>query len=529
MSGIVAAHGPFDPAVGRRMLDRLAHRGPDGQGTRSVGASWLGHRRLAVVDLERGTQPLGTSGDSGTSGGSTSGDDGTDDRDGGGGGDLWLVGDGEVYNHEALRAEVGGSRFRTRSDHEVVLHLYDALGTPAFERLWGTFAFAIAGEDGRFVACRDTLGVAPLYWSRLGATTLFASELKAFEGEWRGAVEPFPPGHAWAPQDGLVAWRPSPTPAPVLLRSREPRDDPPRWVFDAIRDSLVRAVEHLMVADVPVGIFLSGGVDSSIVTAIAARAAAAAGTTIKTFAAGMEGSRDIEAARTVADHAGTDHHELIYRGEDAIASVPGVISVLESFDPTLVHSAVPNYLVANLARRHVKAVLIGEGADELFAGYTHLADVETADALHDELVEMLGGLHIGGLQRVDRVTSANGIEARIPFLDLDLVELAMALPPAWKLVDDRRPGKWLLRQAFDGWVPDEVLWRRKEQFGQGTGMDTVLRDHFGALVSDDDLARERNVVDPPLRTREELAYFRLFTERLPGVPAQGTIGRFVEA
>ena len=506
MSGIVAAHGPFDAAVGRRMLDRLAHRGPDGEGTQSVGASWLGHRRLAIVDLEHGGQPLG--------------DDG---------GDLWLVGDGEVYNHEALRAELGDDLFRTRSDHEVVLHLYDSLGVRAFERLWGTFAFAIAGDDGRFVATRDTLGVAPLYWARLGDTALFASELKAFEGEWRSAVEPFPPGHAWTPEEGLVGWRPSPTPAPVLLRSREPRDQPPRWVFDAIRDSLVRAVEQLMVADVPVGIFLSGGVDSSIITAIAARVAAAAGTTIRTFAAGLEGSRDIQAARTVAQHTGTDHHELIYRADDAIESVPEVIAVLESFDPTLVHSAVPNYLVANLARQHVKAVLIGEGADELFAGYSHLAEVDTADALHDELLEMISGMHIGGLQRVDRVTSANGLEARIPFLDLDLVELALALPPAWKLVDEGRPSKWLLRQAFDGWVPDEVLWRRKEQFGQGTGMNTVLRDHFGALVTDEDLARERDVVDPPLRTLEELAYYRLFTERLPGVPAQGTIGRFAEA
>lgn len=506
MSGIVAAYGPFDPALGQRMLDRLAHRGPDGEGTRVVGSSWLGHRRLAIVDIERGAQPL-RAGESG----------------------LWIVGDGEVYNHGALRAELDGVRFRTRSDHEVVPHLYNAVGIGAFERLWGAFAFAIAGEDGRFVACRDTFGIAPLYWARRGDTVLFASELKAFEGEWRGALEPFPPGHAWTPRDGLVGWRPAPAAAPVLLRSQRPRDAPPRWVFDALRDSLIRAVENLMVADVPVGIFLSGGVDSSIITAIAARAAAASGSPIMTFAAGLEGSRDIEAARIVAEHAGTEHHELIYRAADAIDIVPEVIAVLESFDPTLVHSAVPNYMVANLARRHVKAVLVGEGADELFGGYSHLAAVNAADTLHGELVEMIGGMHIGGLQRVDRVTSANGLEARIPFLDLDLVELALALPPAWKLITPERPGKWLLRRAFDGLVPDEVLWREKEQFGEGTGMNTVLRGHFGALVSDAELERERDAVEPPLRTREELAYYRIFTERLPGVPAQGTIGRFVEA
>lgn len=506
MSGIVAANGPFDTAVGQRMLDRMAHRGPDGEGARTVGASWLGHRRLAVVDSEGGAQPLGD-----------------DDED------LWLVGDGEVYNHDALRTEIDAGRLQTHSDHEVVLHLYDDEGVAAFERLWGTFAFAIAAGDGRFVACRDTLGIAPLYWSRHGDTVLFASELKAFEGEWRAAVEPFPPGHAWSPDEGLVGWRPAPSAAPVLLRSRRRSDDPPAWVLDAIRDTVVRAVERLLVADVPVGVFLSGGVDSSIVTAIAARAAEGSVTPLKTFAAGLAGSRDIEAARVVAAHSGTDHHELIYTADDAIASVPDVIAVLESFDPTLVHSAVPNYLVAELARRHVTAVLVGEGADELFAGYSHFADIGVADVLHDELIDLIAGMHIGGLQRVDRVTSANGLEPRLPFLDLDVVELAMALPPAWKLVGPDRPSKWLLRRAFDGWVPDDVLWREKEQFGQGTGMNTVLRDHFGALVSDEELAGEAAAVDPPLRTREELAYYRIFTERLPGVPAQGTIGRFVEA
>ncbi len=503
MSGLVAAHGPFDSGVGERMLARLAHRGPDGTGTRAVADAWLGHRWLAVVDPERGAQPL------------------RDDR-----GQLWLVGDGEIYNHRRLRAEIGERRFLTRSDHEVALRVYDEAGLDGFERLWGTFAFVIAGEDGRFVACRDTLGVAPLYWARRDATTLFASELKAFEGAWREAVEPFPPGHAWTPQAGLMAWRPAPAAEPVLLRSA---GEPPPWVFDAVRDSVVRSVQHLMDAEVPVGIFLSGGVDSSIVTAVAARAAAREGASVKTFSAGLAGSRDIAAARTVADHVGSDHHELVYTAADAVELVPEVISVLESFDPTLVHSAVPNLLVARLASRHVKAVLIGEGADELFAGYTHLAEHESSDALRDELMEIIAGMHIGGLQRVDRVTSAHGLEARIPFLDLDVVVLALALPPAWKLTSEARPSKWLLRRALHGWLPDEVLWRSKEQFGEGTGMNSVLRDHYGATVSDDDLAARRDLVDPPLRTREELAYFLLFNQSLPGVPANGTIGRFTES
>jgi asparagine synthase (glutamine-hydrolysing) len=194
-----------------------------------------------------------------------------------------------------------------------------------------------------------------------------------------------------------------------------------------------------------------------------------------------------------------------------------------------VHSAVPNLLVAELAREHVKVVLVGEGADELFAGYAHWADLESGAELQRELLDTLTGLHIGGLQRVDRVMSANALEPRIPFLDLDVVELALALPPAWKLPGEDRPEKWLLRRAFEGWLPDEVLWRPKEQFGEGSGMNVVLREHFGARVDDAELARERDVLDPPARTGEELAYYRILERHLGGVDANRTIGRFAEA
>jgi asparagine synthase (glutamine-hydrolysing) len=506
MSGIVAAHGPFDPRLGRRMLARLAHRGPDGEGTRSVDESWLGHRRLAIIDLEQGGQPIGNEA-----------------------GDLWLIGDGEIYNHRRLRAELGGARFRSRSDHETVLHLFDDGGIDAFERLWGTFAFAIAGTDGQFAVARDPIGVAPLYWVRRGGTVVLASELKAFDEDWRDELEPFPPGHAWSPDDGLQMLSPFPASAPVLMRSRAPHEDPPAWVFDATRDTLVRAVEQALIAEVPIGVFLSGGVDSSIICAIAARLARDAGWMLKTFSAGLADSADLEAARIVSEHLGTDHHEYAYTPEEAIALVPEVITVLESFDPTLVHSAVPNHLVARLASEHVKVVLIGEGADELFAGYSHYGEHEVPQELHEELIDTIRGLHIGGLQRVDRVTSANGLEARIPFLDLDVVELALALPADWKLIEPDRPAKWLLRRAFHGWIPDEVLWREKEQFGVGTGMNTILSDHFEATVSEQDLEDERDAVDPPLRTREELAYYRIFARSLTGIEAKGTIGRFVEA
>jgi asparagine synthase (glutamine-hydrolysing) len=510
ISAIVAAHGPFDPAEGARMLDRLTHRGPDGEGTLRLPHAWLGHRRLAIVDLADGGQPL-------------------HDPDRG----LWLVGDGEVYDHARLRTELEarGHSFRTSSDHETILHLLTADGPAALSRLWGMFAVVAAGEDGSFVVARDRIGIAPLYWVRDGGTVVFASELKAFDPQRRSDVEPFPPGHTWSPDAGLQAIGTLPpartTRITDVIHAVEDGEDPPDAVFAAIRDTLIAAVERCMVADVPLGTLLSGGLDSSIVTAIAARIAEREGWQLPTFSVGLAGSEDLAAARQLASALGTAHHERVYTEDELIDWVPEVVRVIESFDPQLVHSSVPNLLVAKLAARHVKVVLIGEGADELFAGYSHYGQIEDGEELHQALVDTIGGLHAGGLQRVDRVAGANGLEARIPFLDLDLVELGLALPARWKLTRDR-PEKWLLRRAFDGWLPDELLWRRKAQFGEGTGARAILRAHYGALVDQDTFERGRAVIAPPLRTPEEAAYHALFQQHLTGMDPEGVVGRFVE-
>lgn len=506
MSAIAAAHGPFDEAQGLRMLARMGHRGPDGMGTLSAGGGWIGTARLAIMDTDPRLPPLTASGRGG-----------------------WLAGDGEIYNHRSIRANLGPERFSSETDLEAALLLYEDLGAEAFGRLWGSFALVAATTEGRFAVARDVLGIAPLYWARRGETTVFASEMKAFDDDWRDAVRPFPPGHVWTPEEGLVESARAPGGAPVLLQSRAPEEDPPAWVFDAIRETLIRAVGRQLEAQVPLGVLLSGGVDSSIIAAIAARIAAEHGERLPSFAVGIAGSRDLAAARTVAAHVGTEHSELVYTAEDAIAQVPRIIAELESFDPTLVHSAVPHHMVAALAAERVRVVLAGEGADELFAGYEHFSGLGSGSELHEELLGTLAGMHAGGLQRVDRMAAAHGVEPRMPFLDLDVVELAMALPPEWKLTGPGRPAKWLLRRAFDGWLPDEVLWRRKEQFGQGTGMSTVLREHFGAEVTDDELRREAGRLDPPLRTAEELTYFRIFAEALPGIDAGRTVVRFAEA
>jgi len=515
MSAIVAAHGPFDEDLGLRMLGRMRHRGPDGLETRSGESWWLGTQRLAIIapDADRITElPYGVQNDETVS----------------------LVGDGHIYNHRRILAQLGGDTEREDvdgevSDFEAALRLYRERGIEAFEMLWGAFALVVAATDGSFSVARDALGIAPLYWARRNGTVLFASELKAFEGEWRAQVEPFPPGHLWTPEGGLEAGPAMPGTGPVLLKTRGEGEDPPAWIFDALRETLIRAVSENLDAGVPIGVLLSGGVDSSIITAIAAQLLRQRGLPLPSFAVGMEGSRDLLAAREVAAHVGTEHHELVYTAEDAIALVPDVVSQLESFDPTLVHSAVPHRLVAALAAEHVGVVLAGEGADELFAGYSHFGRHESGRELHEELVETLAGMHIGGLQRVDRVAGAYGIEPRMPFLDVDFVELAMALPPEWKMFRDERPAKWLLRRAFDGWLPDSVLWRRKEQFGQGTGMNVVLSEHYGALVSEEELRREADRIEPPLRTREELAYYRIFANALRGIDAERNVGRFAEA
>ena len=214
--------------------------------------------------------------------------------------------------------------------------------------------------------------------------------------------------------------------------------------------------------------------------------------------------------------------------DELIDWVPEVIGAIETFDPQLVQSSIPNLLVSKLAAREVKVVLIGEGADELFAAYTGFDDIDTPDRLHATLLEMIEQLHASELQRVDRVASANGLEARIPFLDFDLVELGVSLPARWKLRDDDREEKWLLRRAFEGWLPDDLLWREKAQFGEGSGARDVLRDHDGGTASQEAFERERHTVDPPLQSREELAYYRLFQRHLAGMDPEGVIARFEE-
>lgn len=515
MCGIAAIHD-FRPTparlrqaqvVGAKMLELLAHRGPDGHGSELVGPTWLGHTRLSIVDLDGGRQPL-TGGSSG----------------------LWVVANGEIYNHDALRAELAGP-FATRSDSEVILHVVASRGTAGIHDLRGMYAFCVAGADGRLVLARDPLGVKPLYWARHDDRLLVASELGAFPTEVRAFVEEFPPGHHWTPDGGLAAFvdlrtDPLGVDQPVgPMFTRRPQ------AHQAIRETLVRAVRERMMADVPVGVFLSGGLDSSLIAAIMARESEP-GVTVHSFAAGTPDSPDLVAARLVADRFGLEHHERVYTDDEVIAVLPAVVRATESYEPSLIRSAVPNYLLAEMAARDVKVVLTGEGADELFAGYHHLRELDLP-ALRDALVHGLETLHHLNLQRCDRVTMAHGLEARVPFLSRDLLAVAQQIPLEWKLLgedgQEMAHEKAILREAFEGWLPPEILWRRKEQFGDGSGTADVMTRQAEALVPDVDWAAIRIPGLPVARSREELGYQRIFADHLGGIRAEQVLGRFATA
>ena len=505
--------------LGGHMLARIAHRGPDDRGDVCAGGrAWLGHVRLAIVDVGGGRQPLG------------------DPADG------WaLVCNGEIYNHEDIRADLGEAAFTTASDNEAALALLRRHGPAGLAGLRGMWALCAARADGAFVAARDPLGIKPLYWARDGGTAYFASELRAFDSARQPLVEVFPPGCYWTPDDGLVRFA-GPVPAPATpadgtgAHDTAPRAARGGWegvpgevIEKATRDVLVDSVRRHLMADVPVGVFLSGGLDSSLVAAIAAeRLAETPGAPrLQTFAVGTAGSPDLLAAREVAGYLGTEHHEAVFDARQATAALDEVIAAVESFDASLIRSSVPNWFLSELASRHVKTVLTGEGADELFAGYGYYHAAHAApEDLDRELARSIAELHGLNLQRCDRVTMAHGLEARVPFLDADVIAHAMSLPPELKALDADGVEKTHLRRAFTGRLPDSILWRRKVQFGTGSGARDVMTPRWDTLIGDEEFARARGDADAELRSKEELGYYRAFRRALPYVRPKAVLTRF---
>ncbi len=404
-------------------------------------------------------------------------------------------------------------------------------GPDGLHRLRGMFALAFTDGDSLLLA-RDPVGIKPLYWARSHGRVVAASELKAFDVALRPHVQAFPPGHCWSPERGLRRFA-SAVPGELRVAAVDAPVEPAVEAAETaetheemVRDALVRAVERRMMGDVPVGCFLSGGLDSSIVTAIAAGWMRRHGLRLQTFAVGTAGSPDLAAARVVADALDTDHHEAVCTAAEVRAVIPEAVRAIEHFDASLVRSAVANYLVARLAAAHVKVVLTGEGADELFGGYEYLRGegLDDPSAFHAELVRSVDELHGLNLQRCDRVTMAHGLEARVPFLDLEVIEVVLSVPAGVKVPTPDRMEKDLLRRAFRGWVPEEILWRTKAQFGDGSG---VAGAH--SLPTGREAPSGGPGLGPRLRTAEELYYYEIWSEALSPIRPEATLSRFVTA
>ncbi|MEL7303229.1 MAG: asparagine synthase-related protein, partial [Pseudomonadota bacterium] len=388
-----------------------------------------------------------------------------------------IVANGEILNHHALRAALGKELFLTDSDCETILAAFRSAHPRWIAEPDGMFAFVIATPD-RVIAARDPLGIKPLYVGRRDNGLAFASELKSFDGEAFDDVSAIAPGTLLDSATGTREWFRMPPGAATTTGDDGPMsDDQIDVIARELRAVLEAAVAKWLVADVEVGCFLSGGLDSSIVAALAQQQL---GGGLKTFAVGTTGSPDLAAAARVAAHIGSDHHEATFTAEDLADAVPDVVRAMETTDPDTVRSGLPTYFVTQLARAHVKTVLSGEGADELFAGYAyHHAYADQPRAMADELTRSLGAMHNINLQRVDRVTMARALEARPPFLDRDLIAFAQTIPAAIKMRkfdDGATIEKWILRKSCEDLLPHDLVWRKKAQFDEGSGTVDALDD-----------------------------------------------------
>ena len=531
--GILDVKG--DAAALRQRALRLSrlqrHRGPDWSGIAVLPNAVLAHERLAIVDVTHGAQPLV----------------GPAERE-------ILAVNGEIYNHRELRAALREPYpFRTDSDCEVILALYRERGVDFLNDLNGIFAFVLYdAERDRYLIARDPIGVVPLYTGRDEEGRLYvASEMKALVPVCR-SIAPFPPGAfldstagepvqyytpAWRDYDRVVSESTARAAVEPLTVAAEPPQPARVGVgahaapsdADRIRRALLSAVKRQLMTDVPYGVLLSGGLDSSIVAAAARQFAdrrveedgssPAWWPQLHSFAIGLDGAPDLAAARTAAQHIGTIHHEFRFTVQEGLDALSDVIHHIETYDVTTVRASTPMYLMARRIRAMgVKMVLSGEGADEIFGGYLYFHRAPDGRALHEETVRKLDRLHLYDCLRANKSMAAWGVEARVPFLDRDFLDVAMSIAPDTKLARDGRIEKHILREAFAADLPDSIAWRQKEQFSDGVGYGWIdaLRDHAETHISDRDLtsARFRFPHNTPA-TKEAYLYRTLFAEHFP--------------
>ena len=507
-----------------RMSQKIRHRGPDWSGIYCGGSAILAHERLSIVDPESGKQPLFSP-----------------DRH------QVLAVNGEIYNHQDIRKSFAGQyEFQTGSDCEVILALYRQKGPDFLEDISGIFAFALYDEErDAFLIARDPIGVIPLYIGYDDDGTVYvASELKALEGQCQ-RYEPFPPGHfIWSEKREVKSEKREVKSEKLEVKRYYKRD----WFdYDAVKDNdassedirqaLREAVRRQLMSDVPYGVLLSGGLDSSVISAVAERFSEmriedgsqtkAYWPRLHSFAVGLKGAPDLAKARMVADHIGTVHHEINYTIQEGLDAIRDVIYFIETYDVTTVRASTPMYLLARVIKSMgIKMVLSGEGADEIFGGYLYFHKAPSAKAFHEETVRKLSKLYLYDCLRANKSLSAWGVEGRVPFLDKEFLDVAMRTNPKAKMCSGKTIEKKIVREAFSDMLPEEIVWRQKEQFSDGVGyswIDTLKRITSEA-VSDEQMAHaaERFPINPP-KNKEEYYYRSIFAEHFPSESAARSV------
>lgn len=460
---------------------------------------YLAHERLAIIDPTSGDQPLFNENK-----------------------DIVVAVNGEIYNHEALKASMKAHKYHTQSDCEVIAHLYEEIGEEVVEKLDGMFSFVLVDlRDKSFIAARDPLGITPLYlgWGNDGSVW-FASEMKALKDDCE-RFESFPPGHMYSSKQG------------GLRRYYNPpwfNESIPAEPYDPLilRHAFEKSVIKRLMTDVPFGVLLSGGLDSSLVAAVAQRhlagstAAKQWGNKLHSFCVGLEGSPDLKAGREVADYIGTVHKEFHFTVQEGLDAISDVIYHIETYDVTTIRASTPMFLMSRKIKAlGVKMVLSGEGSDEIFGGYLYFHKAPNKEEFHKETCRKLKALHLYDCLRANKSTSAWGLEARVPFLDRDFVNLAMSIDPAEKMINKKegKIEKWIIRKAFDDeenpYLPKHILYRQKEQFSDGVGYSWIdgLKDHAASQVSDQMLANAKHIYPHNTPGTKEGYYYRMIFER----------------
>ena len=533
-----------------RMSQKIRHRGPDWSGIYCGGSAILAHERLSIVDPESGRQPLFS----------------PDKK-------QVLAVNGEIYNHQDIRSRFSGHyQYQTGSDCEVILSLYREMradtdfatlifqGEDAvharicqmLEELNGIFAFALYdAEHDEFLIARDPIGVIPLYigYDNDGKV-MVASELKALEGQC-DHYEPFLPGHYYySKTPGMKRYYTRDWFEYASMQKKYNIDDSKKAAeqlaeaapqeqaaVEQIHDALEASVKRQLMSDVPYGVLLSGGLDSSVISAIAEKFSAIrvenGGETkaywprLHSFAVGLKGAPDLAKARLVAEHIGTVHHEINYTIQEGLDAIRDVIYFIETYDVTTVRASTPMYLLARVIRSMgIKMVLSGEGADEVFGGYLYFHKAPDAKAFHEETVLKLGKLYLYDCLRANKSLAAWGIEGRVPFLDKKFLDVAMGMNPVLKMCPDKTIEKKVVRDAFADLLPEEVAWRQKEQFSDGVGYSWIdtLKQITASAVSDEQMAHaaERFPINPP-QNKEEYYYRSIFAEHFPSDSAARSV------